>query len=189
MRVNRQARGWLGFLGIPGGGTSPPEIAEFFQPHIDGFPFVAAESTALLSRSVTVAGPLGPGDVSVSTYRYGTAGAGAPLENGSFLVRSATVQVLLEAGDQARPRLTMSGLPISPNSTSTFTTGTVLVTGELFQAPADNETSVHYSCTYTFPIPFLLLPGMGFNFGYVEGEIATTVSYDLQLIGHELPAP
>lgn len=182
MRVNRQSKGWLGFLGVAGGGQMPDEIGNVLQPSLDALPFLGADSLRVYKADATAVAGV---EAALTLVRV-------PADR-VWLVRRAGAVVNLNPGDQAQPRLTLASIALESSSQS----GGFPLSGVgnyRFGLPAVQvNTQVagiyHAPVEYEFNPPLVLLPGQGFNYGFLRGTLANDTVYELQVLLHELPLP
>lgn len=182
MRINRLSKGWLGFLGVGGGGQLLDEIGNTVQPVLDALPFLGADTLRVFKTDATAVA----GTEAALTQMRVPAGV-------VWLVRRAGALVNLNPGDQAQPRLTLADISLSASSSS----GGFPLTGSgnyRFGLPPMQLNSMaagvyHGPVEYEFSPPLVMLSGQGFNYGFLRGTLANDTVYELQVLCHELPLP
>lgn len=182
MRINRQSKGWLGFLGVAGGGQNPDEIGTGIVPTLDSLPFLGADSLRVFKADATA----------VAGVEAALTAVVCPADR-IWLVRRVGCLVNLNPGDQAQPRITLANIAAAASSQS----GGFPLTGTVnyrFALPSMQVNSMaagvyHAPVEYEFNPPLLLQPGQGFTYGYLRGTTANDTVYELQILLHELTPP
>lgn len=184
--VSRQARALLDFLGIAGGGRSPPAFAEeAILPTLDMFPFLGADSMRIASRQATI------------TAGSEAANLSHTVPDGFlWIVRTIEAGIdLLTNGDRAYVRCAISGLQFADGSLTTAGTAPTGTGTMRFSPPLLQVTNLmvagfpHAVASQDFTPPLVLLPGMNIVCSISNAIIAADTTYECRALIHQVRMP